>query len=74
MIQALPTPRHPAFVVVDNMRYFPDQLNVALKLRGQVTTRLYPATLDPGSFASIFVTIWLPLIGNSIRCSEPSPT
>ena len=28
MIQALPTPRHPAFVVVDNMRYFPDQLNV----------------------------------------------
>jgi predicted O-methyltransferase YrrM len=28
MIQALPTPRHPAFIVVDNMRYFPDQLNV----------------------------------------------
>ncbi len=28
MIQALPTPRHPAFVVVDNMQYFPDQSNV----------------------------------------------
>jgi len=28
MIQALPTPRHPAFVVVDNMQYFPDQVNV----------------------------------------------
>ncbi len=28
MICALPTPHDPAFVVVDNMRYFPDQMGV----------------------------------------------
>jgi predicted O-methyltransferase YrrM len=28
MICALPTPHDPAFVVVDNMRYFPDQMRV----------------------------------------------
>jgi len=28
MIRALPKPRDPAFVVVDNMRYFPDQMRV----------------------------------------------
>jgi len=28
MVRALPTPLDPAFIVVDNMRYFPDQLSV----------------------------------------------